>query len=404
MPTLLFLPTAPPSSVHSNFRPRLSRHPPHTQHTITKPCISRRAIMSTTGDLHKLTVIPATGNNSQPIRPRNEMMFSIPYEDLVIRAWQPNDRDKCVELIGNVLAEYGLHWDPRTADRDVVDVESAYRSGEFWVVEDIKTSQVVGTAGFYEVPQRGNGAVEIRKMYLHRSVRARGLGSFLLSALEQRVHQLAYQRIYVETASVLKEACNLYKKKGYVPSYGLETKRCDIVLEKQVLPLLPPFEDHLEAVDMTRGWTVACVTREQATDHRLLFRAVVVLVESGGQIFVHKRSMKKSTLPGRLAVFVTGGVDWMENPLEAAKREVSEELGLTGLHFTEPFAPFIAKGSDGNGQRIRFHPFIARGDFTEEDVICNPNEVECGEFMSRAEIILRGIGGSLWKEYRERGL
>lgn len=360
--------------------------------------------MIVTEDSHRPSVIPATRHRARSIRPRNEKSFSIPYDDLVIRSWQPNDRDICVQLIGNVLAEYGLQWDPQTADRDVVEVESAYRSGEFWVVEDIETSNVVGTAAFYEVPHRGHGAVEIRKMYLDKSVRRRGLGYFLLSALEQRVFQLGYKTIYVETASVLKEACVMYEKNGYIPSFGLETERCDLVLEKQVLPLQPPSEDHLEAIDMTRGWTVTCVTRKQAMDHRLLFRGVVVLVESRGQIFVHRRSTRKSTLPGRLAALVTGGVDWMEDPLEAAKREVSEELGLTDLDFTEPFAPFITKSSDGLGQRIQFHPFIARGDFSEEDVVCDPREVECGEFMSRAEITLRGIGGSLWKQFRAHGL
>lgn len=360
--------------------------------------------MIVTEDSYRPPLIPATRRATQKIRPRDEKTFSIPYDDLVIRAWQPNDRDVCAELIKNVLAEYGLPWNPQSADRDVIEVETAYKSGEFWVVENVETSHVVGTAAFYEVPRRGHEAVEIRKMYLDKSVRHRGLGSFLLSALEQRVCQLGYDTIYVETASVLKEACVLYKKRGYAPSLGLETERCDVVLEKQVLPLQPPSEDHLEAIDMTRGWTVTCIARKQATDHRLLYRAVVVLVESRGQIFVHRRSARKSTLPGRLAAFVTGGVNWMEDPLEAAKREVTEELGLTNLDFTEPFAPFVTKSSDGVGQRIQFHPFIARGNFTEEDVVCDPSEVECGEFMSRAEIILRGIGGSLWREFRARGL
>ena len=36
----------------------------------------------------------------------------------------------------------------------------------------------------------------------------------------------------VETASVLKEACQLYTSAGYRPVEGVETQRCDIKLFK----------------------------------------------------------------------------------------------------------------------------------------------------------------------------
>lgn len=360
--------------------------------------------MADDGDHSSLPVQTVTQTETK-IRPRTERFFSMPYDDLVIRAWQPNDREACVELISSILGEYGLEWDPRTADKDVIVVERSYRSGEFWVIEDMQTSEIVGTAAFYEVPQRGIGAVEIRKMYLNKKARGGGLGSFLLAALEERARQLGYSKAYIETASVLKEACALYKAKGYVPSHGLETERCDMVLEKELMPVRPSAEvQPVEAIDMNRGWTVACCTRKQAFEHRILYRAVVVLVESNGRIFVHKRSMKKSTYPGRIATFVTGCVDWMEDPLRSARREVAEELGMSDLEFTEPFDPFISKGSDGLGQRILFHPFIATGSFDEEDVVCDPDEVECGEFMSREEIIERKIGGSLWEKFRAHGL
>lgn len=365
---------------------------------------SMHTVMAADGGYLSLPLVTVTQTETK-IRPRTERCFSVPYDDLVIRAWQPNDRKACVELIGSSLAEYGLEWDPRTADKDVIEVERSYHDGEFWVIEDVQTSEIVGTAAFYEVPQRGIGAIEIRKMYLSKKARGRGLGSFLLAALEERARQLGYSKAYIETASVLKEACALYKAKGYVPSRALETERCDIVLEKELMPVRPSADvQPVEAIDMTRGWTVTCCTRKQATEHRILYRAVVILVENNGRIFVHKRSMKKSTYPGRMATFVTGCVDWMEDPLQSAHREVAEELGISGLEFAEPFAPFISKGADGLGQRIMFHPFIATGSLDEEDVVCDPDEVECGEFMTREEIIERGIGGSLWKEFRAHGL
>lgn len=363
-----------------------------------------RIVMTVSPGVHRMPVVPRTSDDSR-IRPRSEKIFSVPYDDLVIRAWRPTDRDACAQLIANVLAEYELNWEPESADRDVIEVETSYKDGEFWVIEEVKTSEIVGTAAYLPIPDREDGAVELRKIYLKKSVRGNGLGSFLLLALEQRAFQLGYRKSIVETASVLQEAAGLYKKHGYVECDGVEVERCDMALEKELLPLEPcPIEEHVEIIDMSRAWTVTRVTRKTALTHRLFFRAIAVLVESNGRIYVHKRSMKKSTYPGRMAVLVTGCVDWMEDTIEAAKREVQEELGLSGLEFTRPFAPFTAKGKDDLGQRIEFHPFIARGNFTEEDVVCDPEEVESGEFMTRPQIIERGIGGTLWSEFRNRGL
>ncbi|MEQ8962812.1 MAG: GNAT family N-acetyltransferase, partial [Coleofasciculus sp. C2-GNP5-27] len=119
------------------------------------------------------------------------------------------------------------------ADRDVVDVETFYQTvgGEFWVIEYQGT--VVGTSAYYPV-ERGENAVEIRKMYLLPEVRGQGLGKFLLQQLEQAIASRGFQQIWIETANVLKEAIQLYESSGYQPTTGVETKRCDRVYVKQL--------------------------------------------------------------------------------------------------------------------------------------------------------------------------
>lgn len=162
------------------------------------------------------------------------MTNTLKYEHWTIRDWEPHDRQAVSQLIGSVLGEYGLGWEPRGADRDVVEVERFYRStgGEFWVVED--RDEIVGTSGYYPV-ERGNKAVEIRKMYLLPSVRGRGLGRFLLAQLERSIASGGFQTIWIETASVLVEAIQLYERSGYRASTGVETARCDRLYVK-VLP------------------------------------------------------------------------------------------------------------------------------------------------------------------------
>ncbi len=155
------------------------------------------------------------------------------YQNFLIRDWQASDRNFAAKIIGSVLAEYGLGWEPEDADRDVLQVEECYLSvgGEFWVIE--YQGQLVGTGAYYPV-ERGTKAVEIRKMYFLPHIRGRGLGTYLLQELEIAIASRDFEQIWIETASVLIEAVKLYESNGYQPATGVETTRCDRIYVKQL--------------------------------------------------------------------------------------------------------------------------------------------------------------------------
>lgn len=155
------------------------------------------------------------------------------YKNFLIRSWEERDRLEAAEVIRYVLSEYGLSWEPTGADRDVLEVEQSYLAvgGEFWVVES--QGKLVGTGAYYPT-QRGQNAVELRKMYLLAEVRGQGLGKYLLQQLEQAIAVQGFQEIWLETASVLKEAVKLYESSGYQLADGVETKRCDRIYVKQL--------------------------------------------------------------------------------------------------------------------------------------------------------------------------
>ncbi len=155
------------------------------------------------------------------------------YGEFLVRDWRKEDRSSAAAVIKTVLEEYGLPWQPKLADRDVIEVESAYLNagGEFWVVEQNAT--IVGTAAYQPIA-RGQSAVEIRKMYLLPEVRGKGLGKYLLAQLEKAIAIKEYQEIWLETASILKEAVKLYELSGYQSADGVETERCDLVYRKQL--------------------------------------------------------------------------------------------------------------------------------------------------------------------------
>jgi putative acetyltransferase len=156
------------------------------------------------------------------------------YKDYTIRSWQPDDRQAAADVIKNALAEYGLGWEPDGADRDVLEVQEYYvdRGGEFWVVE--YKGEIIGTSAYYPYPNRGENAVEIRKMYLSAKARGQGLGKYLLGELERSIIAHGYQEIWIETASVLAAAVKLYEANGYQPATGIETLRCDRVYVKNL--------------------------------------------------------------------------------------------------------------------------------------------------------------------------
>ncbi len=167
------------------------------------------------------------------------MLQSLAFKSYLIRPWTPIDRLAAAQVIETVLTEYGLCWEPKGADQDVLQVEGCYQNqgGEFWVV--IQNGQIVGTAAYYPIDRLGSragSAVELRKMYLLPQVRGQGLGRFLLTHLETRVQSKGFTNLWIETASVLKEAVILYEKSGYEPAIGVETDRCDRVYLKRLDP------------------------------------------------------------------------------------------------------------------------------------------------------------------------
>jgi putative acetyltransferase len=163
------------------------------------------------------------------------------YQKYLVRPWKPEDRDKAAEVVRACLAEYGLAFERHQTDKDAVDVEEHYwknKRGEFWVCEESETGLVIGTAGYYEIG-KGSNAVEIRKMFILRHARGKGLGKAILEKLERRIKEREYNEIHIQTATVLKAACQLYRSSGYWEIERDNKQKCEIKMKKLVADILP---------------------------------------------------------------------------------------------------------------------------------------------------------------------
>jgi 8-oxo-dGTP pyrophosphatase MutT (NUDIX family) len=281
---------------------------------------------------------------------------------------------------------------------------------EFWVVEDTAGEKplVVGTAALKR--HGGDTVVEIRKMYLDKAARGVGLGGFLLAFCEERARQLGYVTAYVETASVLFDACALYERAGYILVEGVDTPRCDMALSKDLLAATKSEatsdEERVVIVD-EEGCLIAHVSREKAQRRRLLYSGIAVLVLSrdGKRAFVQRRSMKKINFPGALDLFVAGAVAPGESAFQAARRELGEELGLDADRFEWEMlydGLHIVDCREAGGDRCSFTAFIARSadETRETDISFADGEVDEGFYWTREQVDESSLLSPIWKFVR----
>ena len=146
--------------------------------------------------------------------------------DHVIRDAAAGDESAVQTVVFSVLREYGLQPDPDGTDADLNDLQSFYldRAGTFRIVTDA-AGHIVGCGGLLPVSA---GDVELRKMYLLPEARGCGTGRRLLEDLIATARARDHARIVLDTASVLKEAIALYRKRGFQSFENPErVRRCD---------------------------------------------------------------------------------------------------------------------------------------------------------------------------------
>ena len=140
------------------------------------------------------------------------------------------DASKIKQLIHQVQIEFGIQDDAHFSDSDLDDLERIYHqdNGYFGVVVG-EDGALIGTYGLIN---KGDRVGEIRKMYIHKNHRGQGLGRKSLNQLIAFARERGYQRLEIETATVLKRALSLYEKSGF--QYDDKkpdcSSKCDLIM------------------------------------------------------------------------------------------------------------------------------------------------------------------------------
>jgi len=147
-----------------------------------------------------------------------------------------------------------------------------------------------------------------------------------------------------------------------------------------------PGEERVAIVD-DQNRVVSTASRQDMRRARLPHRACYVLVfNSSGHLFLHKRALTKDIFPGCLAPTVGGVVRAEESYEECAVREIDEELGIRNVPLKRLFEFQFADPST----RVWGVAFSCVYD---GEIVLQREEVESGAFVAVDEILRRAETG-----------
>lgn len=139
--------------------------------------------------------------------------------------------------------------------------------------------------------------------------------------------------------------------------------------------------DEVVALYDDDGNVIGAADRSRVRDENLRHGATGVVVrDSRGRIYVHRRTDTKDVFPGMYDCCAGGVIQFGEEPLASATRELAEELGVTGV-------PLASIGTgDYRDEHTNYHAFL----FTvvyDGPIEWQPDEVVWGDWVEPANLL-----------------
>ena len=133
-----------------------------------------------------------------------------------IRTIQPEDNPALEEIIKSIFPEFGMPLvGTAYEDSDTTNMYSAFNEpgSAYFVLE--REGDVLGGAGIKPLVGGEKGICELQKMYFKQEVRGMGFGRKMLNRCLETAIEMGYQKCYLESATALKAAINMYEKNGF---------------------------------------------------------------------------------------------------------------------------------------------------------------------------------------------
>ena len=94
--------------------------------------------------------------------------------------------------------------------KQLLEVFSEEKRNAFWVVES--ADEIVGCFG---IESHGADDTELRRMYLDKAHRGRGIAQRMLDHAQAEARALGFTRMILSTAQIQKSAVSFYRKSGF---------------------------------------------------------------------------------------------------------------------------------------------------------------------------------------------
>ena len=139
------------------------------------------------------------------------------------------------------------------------------------------------------------------------------------------------------------------------------------------------YDEIFDVVD-SEDLIIGKASRVQVHNNQLMHRSVHILVfNSTGSLFLQKRAMIKDESPGLWDSSAAGHVESGEDYISCAKRELNEELSLSGVQLDEVLS--IPAQSTTFWEHVRVYKCV-----TDNKICINKDEISEGKFMKLSEV------------------
>jgi putative acetyltransferase len=129
-----------------------------------------------------------------------------------IRRYTSADHENLMRFLDGVMRELGREFLPDEKDSDIRDIDAVYplNRGAFHVV-DVQ-GEIRGSVG---VRRFSDDVAELKRLYLSRELRSKGLGQALCLAAIDDAKQLRYRFLRLDTTKDSTAAIGLFRKLGF---------------------------------------------------------------------------------------------------------------------------------------------------------------------------------------------
>lgn len=127
--------------------------------------------------------------------------------------------------------------------------------------------------------------------------------------------------------------------------------------------------------------TGEAVSRAEMRARNLRHGATAIVVrDTAGRVYVHRRTNTKDVYPGRYDFAAGGVVQAGENPYESATREAEEELGVAGVELRPLYE------ADYADDQVRYHAYCYECTW-DGPIRWQPEEVAWGEWVTPQRLV-----------------